>query len=167
VLHAYAPELLRTASTEPPRNFVAASDRLHTSGQPSAAQLGALSDKGYALVINLAPPTSFGSLPNEGMLVGRSGMSYVNIPVDFHAPRPEDFALFSKILNHAGTRRVLIHCQLNLRASMFTFLYRVVHEGVDPDIAYDGVTAVWTPDERWKEFARVVLRRHDIAFEPY
>ena len=76
VLYAYAPEFLRTASTEPPANFVAVSERIHTSGQPSAAQLGGLKDKGYGLVVNLAPPTTSGSISDEGMLVARTGISY-------------------------------------------------------------------------------------------
>ena len=166
-LYAYAPELMRTGSAEPPRNFVAISDRLPTSGQPSETQLNGLADKGYALVINLAPPETIGSVPDEGMRVGSRGIAYVNIPVDWHRPRYEDFALFSDVLRHAGTRRVLVHCQMNLRASVFTFLYRVVHEGADPDRAYDSVTAVWTPHEQWKAYARAVLAQHKIAFEPY
>jgi hypothetical protein len=68
-LYAYAPEFLRTGSAEPPTNFVAVSERIHTSGQPSAAQLGGLKDKGYGLVINLAPPTTLGSISDEGMFV--------------------------------------------------------------------------------------------------
>jgi protein tyrosine phosphatase (PTP) superfamily phosphohydrolase (DUF442 family) len=167
MLYAYAPELVRTASTEPPVNFVAVSQRIDTAGQPSEAQLAALKDKGYGLVINLAPPTTIGSVADEGMRVGSLGMSYVNIPVDWHHPRLEDFALFSHILGHAQPARVLVHCQINKRASVFTFLYRVVHERVDPDTAYQNVTAVWAPDEQWKDFARLVLKRHGIDFEVY
>jgi hypothetical protein len=70
VLYAYAPELLRTASSEPPHNFVPVSDRIDTSGQPSPAQLAGLKQKGYGLVINLAPPNTVGSIAEEGLLVG-------------------------------------------------------------------------------------------------
>ncbi len=48
-IYAYAPEFLRTGSAEPPGNFVAVSERIHTSGQPSAAQLGGLKDKATGL----------------------------------------------------------------------------------------------------------------------
>jgi len=51
---------------------------------------------GYGLVINLAPPTTTGSISDEGMLVRADGISYLNIPVDWHSPRYEDFELFSK-----------------------------------------------------------------------
>jgi protein tyrosine phosphatase (PTP) superfamily phosphohydrolase (DUF442 family) len=165
--YAYAPELLRTRSDQPPANFVTVSERIHTSGQPSEAQLGGLKAKGYGLVINLAPPETITSIPREGLLVGSTGISYVNIPVDWHTPRYEDFELFSNVLRQSGSRRVLVHCQVNKRASLFTFLYRVVHEGVAPDRAYENVTAVWAPDEQWKEFARMVLKRHAIEYDPY
>ena len=166
-LYAYAPELIKTDSAEPPVNFVAASQRIDTSGQPSADQLAGLKDKGYGVVINLAPPTSFGSLPDEGRRVSQTGIAYVNIPVDWRAPRYEDFELFSDILDHAGGRRALVHCQINKRASLFTFLYQVVRERENPDVAYERVTAIWTPDEHWKAFAGMVLARHKIDFEPY
>lgn len=167
VLYAHAPELLRTSSTEAPTNFVAVSERIDTSGQPSPLQLSGLRDKGYDLVVNLAPPTSAGSVAEEGMLVAQTGATYVNIPVDWHAPRYEDFVLFSDLLDRAGARRTLVHCQINKRASLFTFLYRVVREGASADAAYTNVTAIWAPDEQWTKFARDVLKRHGIDFEPY
>jgi protein tyrosine phosphatase (PTP) superfamily phosphohydrolase (DUF442 family) len=167
LVYAYAPELMRTSSTEAPANFVAVSDRIDTSGQPSEAQLSGLKKKGYGLVINLAPPAAVTSIATEGLLVGETGVSYVSIPVDWHAPQYEDFALFSDILTHAGSRRTLVHCQINKRASLFAFLYRVVYEGVAPDAAYEKVTAIGVPDEQWKEFARAVLKRHKIDYEFY
>jgi protein tyrosine phosphatase (PTP) superfamily phosphohydrolase (DUF442 family) len=167
VLYAYAPDLIRTESAQPPVNFVEVSDQLDTSGQPSEAQLGGLRGRGYSLVVNLAPPTTIGSIPHEGMLVAREGLSYVNIPVDWHSPRYEDFVLFSHLLLQAGPRHVLVHCQVNKRASLFTFLYRVIHEGVAPDVAYEKVSAVWIPDAQWKEFARATLKRHKIDFDLY
>jgi protein tyrosine phosphatase (PTP) superfamily phosphohydrolase (DUF442 family) len=166
-LYAYAPELLRTGNAEPPANFVAVSERIHTSGQPSAAQLGGLKDKGYGLVINLAPPATVGSISDEGMLVARTGISYLNIPVDWFSPRYEDFELFGNVLRQSGSMRVLVHCQVNKRASVFTFLFRVVHDGAVPDRAWENVNAVWVPDEHWKDFARMVLKRHKIDYDPF
>ena len=166
-LYAYVPEFLRAGSSEPPANFVVVSERIHTSGQPSAAQLGGLKGKGYDLVINLAPPTTLGSISDEGMLVARTGISYLNIPVDWHSPRYEDFELFSNILKQSASMHVLVHCQVNKRASLFTFLFRVIHDGAAPDRAWENVNAVWVPDEQWRDFARVVLRRHKIDYDPF
>ncbi len=166
-IYAHAPEFLQTGSDGQPVNFVAVSDRIHTAGQPAAAQLGALKDKGYGVVINLAPPTTPGSLPDEGLRVARAGISYLNIPVDWHSPRYEEFEMFSSMLRQSGTMRVLVHCQVNKRASVFTFLYRVVYDGVAPDRAWANVNAVWVPDAHWQDFVRMVLKRHRIDFDPF
>jgi protein tyrosine phosphatase (PTP) superfamily phosphohydrolase (DUF442 family) len=150
-----------------PINFVAVTERIHTSGQPSQAQLGELKSKGYAFIINLATPASSGSIAEEGMLIAKTGISYLNIPVDFKSPVYEDFELFSNILRQSGSRRVLVHCQVNKRASVFTFLYRVVHEGIAPDRAWESVTSIWAPDPQWTDFIRMVLKRHNIVYDPF
>ncbi|MBF8269754.1 MAG: Beta-lactamase hydrolase-family protein [Gammaproteobacteria bacterium] len=146
-------------------NFVAVSDRLHTAGQPDEAHLSSLASRGYGLVINIAPPASRGSIATEGKLVAETGIAYVNIPVDWQNPQYADFELFSGIMQQAGTRRVLVHCQMNMRASLFTFLYRVVHEQVDPKEAYRFVSKVWEPKDQWLAFARLVLNKNNIQFE--
>lgn len=147
-----------------PLNYVVAGDRLHTSGQPDSEQLLALPDRGFDLVINLATPTSPNSIPDEGTLVTRGGASYVNIPVDWQAPKYEDFEFFSGILNQSSHDQVLVHCMLNYRASLFTFLYRTVHQGVSPEEAYEAVSAVWEPEDQWLEFGQMVLARHGIDY---
>ena len=149
---------------EHPLNYVVASDRLHTSGQPDSEQLAALPDRGFDLVINLAPPTSPNSIPDEGGLVTQGGASYVNIPVDWRAPTYEEFEFFSGILNQSRHEQILVHCMLNYRASMFTFLYRTVHQGVAPEDAYEAVAAVWEPGDQWVEFGQMVLSRHGIDY---
>ena len=160
-------EVRRTDNADVPSNFVAVTERIHTAGQPSRAQLADLKAKGYALVINLATPASSGAIPEEGSLVAKAGISYLNIPVDFKTPGYEDFALFSTVLKQTGARRVLVHCQVNKRASVFTFLYRVVHEGINPDRAWENVTSIWAPDPQWNDFIRMVLKRHGVAYDPF
>ena len=146
-------------------NYVAATERLHTAGQPSAAALATLAEQGFELVVNLAPPTNAGAVPDEGKLVAEHGPTYVNIPVDWQQPMYEDFALFSAVMNGARDRKVLVHCQLNMRASAFAFLYRVVHEGVPPAEAMEALRAVWIPRDQWATFTADVLARHRIDFK--
>ncbi len=143
-------------------NHVVINDRLHTSGQPESSQLSGLADLGFEMVINLAPPTTQGAIATEGKLVAENGVAYVNIPVDWRNPTYADFALFSGVLNQSGDRQVLVHCQVNKRASMFTFLYQVVHERVPVDEAFEFVTRVWVPEDQWVTFGKRVLERHDI-----
>ncbi len=149
---------------ELPLNYVIASEWLHTSGQPDSEQLASLPDQGFDLVINLATPTSPNSIPDEGRLVTQGGASYVNIPVDWRAPTYEDFEFFSGILNQSSHDQVLVHCMLNYRASLFTFLYRTVHQGVAPEEAYEAVSVVWEPEDQWIEFGQMVLARHGIDY---
>ncbi len=146
-------------------NYVAATERLHTAGQPDAATLATLGEQGFTLVVNLAPPTNPGAVPDEGKLVAEDGPTYVNIPVSWQQPTYEDFALFSAVMNGARDRKVLVHCQLNMRASAFTFLYRVVHEAVPPAEALEALRAVWIPRDQWAVFTADVLARHEIDFE--
>lgn len=166
-LCAQAAETSRTENDAAPANFVAVTERIHTSGQPTPAQLGALKSKGYAFVINLATPASASAVPEEGSLIARTGISYLNIPVDFRNPTHDDFELFSNMLRQAGSRRVLVHCQVNKRASVFTFLYRVVHERVTPDVAWRNVVSIWEPEPQWTQLIRAVLKRHNIAYDPF
>jgi protein tyrosine phosphatase (PTP) superfamily phosphohydrolase (DUF442 family) len=165
VLYAYSPLLMHGSSVGSLVNFLEVSPRIHTSGQPSAAQLRGLHTAGYGLVVNLAPAGSHDAIAEEGSLLALSGISYVNIPTDWHQPRYEDFHFFSNVLAGAGSRRILVHCQLNMRASVFTFLYRVIYEKADPAWEYTHVTGIWEPNDEWKAFTRLVLSRHKIQFE--
>jgi uncharacterized protein (TIGR01244 family) len=146
-------------------NHVVVDELLHTAGQPSAEVLGTLAARGFDTVINLAPPTVPGAVGEEKALLEASGVRYVNIPVDFRAPTQQDFERFSQALREARAGQVLVHCQINARASTFTFLYRVVYEGASPTDAFERVQAVWTPIEPWARFAEDVLTRHGIAFD--
>ncbi|MGI9258284.1 MAG: protein tyrosine phosphatase family protein [Gammaproteobacteria bacterium] len=148
-------------------NHVIVHEKLHTAGQPDATQLSTLTDRGFGLVINLAPPSAQNAVHNEGQLVTEHGITYVNIPVVWQNPSYDDFALFSAVMEEAGERQVLVHCMVNARASMFTFLYQAVHVGVPVDEAYDVVEQVWTPEEaeQWVEFGNMVLERHEVAHD--
>lgn len=145
-------------------NFVKVSNRIDTSGQPPKELLEKFGDKNYDLVINLAPPLSKGSVLEEGGLIAQSGTKYVNIPVAWQNPTEQDFNFFSDVLNAKGQDNVLVHCQINMRASLFTFLYRVVHENTDPSLAHEKMTLVWTPTDQWLKFAQDILNKHNIDY---
>lgn len=158
------PAFIHTGTAEPPVNHIEIDEQLATSGQPSGDQLDSLAAAGFQVVINLAPPTSVGSVADEGYRLGRTGITYVSIPVDFRAPDVRDFEQFAGLLNANKDRKVLAHCQINKRASVFTFLYRVTELGVDPDEAIEQVYAIWAPDENWQLFISRVLERAGIDF---
>lgn len=169
-MHAYrlaAPLLLALAfgasAAGTPDNLVQWRKGLASSAQPSADWLRKARDNGYDMVVNLAPPQSQGSIREEGGLVGATGATYVNIPVDFKNPTPEDFRFFSEVLKANASRNVLVHCQVNLRGTSFTFLYRVIHENADAAEEWKKLTGIWTPDGVWRRFIEETLRANGKA----
>ena len=82
-------------------------------------------------------------------------------------PTEADFETFSALLQGLGSRKVLVHCQVNMRASSMVFLYRAVVLREPPATAYAAVTGVWAPDGPWRQLMEGQLRKHGIAFELY
>src|SRR5687767_1253377 len=117
------PDALAQRSTLAP-NVVEISPRLVTSGQPTAENLANLKTMGFEAVIYLAPPTVQDAVRDEPLIVTRQGLTYVNIPIRFDHPTEADFETFAGVLTGLGSRKVLVHCQINLRASSLVFLYR-------------------------------------------
>ena len=126
-------------------NLVAISPRLVTSGQPSAEALAGLAAQGFEAVVYLAPPTVADAVRDEPLLVARQGLVFVNIPIRFDNPTERDFETFSSVLRALGDRKVLVHCQVNLRASTMVFLHRAITLKEDPRAAYESVAQVWVP----------------------
>ena len=160
LLTALLPAAHAVAAQGRPDNFVEWRAGLHSSAQPSAKWLTQVGEKGYDVVINLAPPQSHGSLRDEGGIVGAAGVVYVNIPVDFGKPSAEDFRQFSEIVGANAGRNVFVHCQVNLRGSSFVFLYRVIHEKAPIGEAAIKLNAVWAPDRAWRKFIDQTLEAH-------
>jgi len=148
-------------------NVVPISARLVTSGQPGAAALSQLSALGFGAVIYLAPPTVPDAVPDEADIVRKQGLEFVNIPIAFGQPTEADVESFIAAMNRLGDRKVLVHCQVNMRASSMTFLYRVIVGREPPEQAYESVAKVWSPQGPWKRLLVAQLRKAGIAFEPY
>lgn len=148
-------------------NVVAISPGIVTSGQPTAEALARLSEQGFTAVIYLAPPTVEDAIPNEREIVLRQGLEFVNIPIPFGKPTQADFEQFVAAMNRLKGGKVLVHCQVNMRASTMTFLYRttVLHEA--PEQAYEAVARVWSPKGPWKQLIVTQLGKARIAFDPY
>src|SRR5436190_2808078 len=139
-------------------NFRALGDRVGTAGQPTEEQFKFIRDAGFAIVINLALPTSDNALPNEGSVVTELGMTYIHIPVDFKAPNAEEFEAFSGVLQAFKERPVFVHCAANMRVAAFMFLHRVLHEGVPKAEAERDLLAIWRPDAVWSRFIESQLQ---------
>ena len=148
-------------------NVVPISPRLVTSGQPNADALSRLAAQGFGAVIYLAPPTVPDAVRGEAEIVRKQGLEFVNIPIKFDNPTEADFQSFVAAMDRFRDRKVLVHCQVNMRASSLTFLYRVIVGGEKPELAYESVARVWSPEGPWKRLLVSQLRKAGIAFDPY
>jgi protein tyrosine phosphatase (PTP) superfamily phosphohydrolase (DUF442 family) len=146
-------------------NVVETGPRLVTSGQPDAAALKGLKAAGFDAVIYLVPPTAPDAVEGEAKIVASQGLIFVNVPMNFSAPAQADFAVVTSVLKALAGRKVLVHCQVNLRASSMVFLHRAITLREDPRAAFADVARVWSPDPVWKAYIEGLLRRNGIDFE--
>jgi protein tyrosine phosphatase (PTP) superfamily phosphohydrolase (DUF442 family) len=144
-------------------NYRQYSANFSSSGQPSAEQLRALSEAGFKRVIYLAFTDNKTAIESEDRVVKSLGMDYLHIPVDFERPTIEDFEDFAAVLNRDKSIRTLLHCQINLRASAFSFLYRVIYDGVPVSVAKSDLDAIWQPDRVWYQFVVEVMEAHGLS----
>ena len=158
-----------TAGAAP--NRVDITPQLTTSGQPNAEELARLRAQGYGAVIYLAPPSVPDAVADEARIVGRQGLVFINLPIAFDAPSEADLQVFSALMQALtqtlGPRKLLVHCQINLRASTLVFLHRVTVLREDPRLAWEDVRRVWTPEGPWRTLVAKTLSRHGITFDPF
>ena len=155
-----------TTLTAPP-NLVEINERITTSGQPSAEWLDTLKSTGFEAVIYLAPATVGDAVKEEHLIVSRQGLLFINIPIKFDNPTGLDFEHFAAVMDALAKRKVLVHCQINLRASSMIFLYRTIVRKENPNMAYESVTKVWVPSGAWKPYIQSQLKKYQINFEPF
>ena len=146
-------------------NYRQYSPNFSSSGQPDKDQLKAVADAGFERVIYIAFTDNTTAIESEDRIVKTLGMDYLHIPVDFDQPTLEDFEDFAAVLNRDGEVRTLLHCQINLRASAFSFLYRVIYDGVSITEAKSDLDAIWQPDKVWYRFIVEVLRQHGLSHD--
>lgn len=150
----------------PAPNRLDISPMLTTSGQPTRDFLGSLKSQGFEAVIYLAPPTVGDAIADEPKIVGRQGLVFINIPVDFSRPTAADFQAFTRVMQAMEGRKVLVHCQMNFRASSLVFLHRVITLREPPGPAWQAVQKAWVPDDTWKRYIVDTLRAHRVEFDP-
>ena len=144
-------------------NYRQYSELLSSSGQPTALQLEEIQEQGFERVIYLAFTDNDTAIEDEDRVVKQLGMDYVHIPVDWEDPAPADFKIFASIMGEKNTVKTLLHCQVNFRASTFSFLYRVAILGVPILDAKEDLDSVWAPNETWFRFIRTVLADYGLS----
>ena len=148
-------------------NIVTITPQLVTSGQPSPQALAALGQMGFQAVVYLAPSSAADAVKNEPELLATQGIEFIHIPIPFSAPEESHAIAVSAALQRLQGKKVLVHCQVNMRASSMVFLHRVLHGKEDPARAYESVAKVWSPSGAWHKLLRAQLNKHQVNFEPY
>ena len=141
-------------------NYREYSDSLASSGQPTRRQLQALKEAGFERIVFLAFSDHDDSIVDQDRVVKNLNMEYVHIPVDWEAPGKSDFYLFAGGMKQAPQKKTLVHCQVNFRASAFSFLYRVLYRNVPMDQAKDDMESVWVPNETWRKLIFAILEEN-------
>jgi uncharacterized protein (TIGR01244 family) len=127
-------------------------DRTTTSGQPTEAQLADIQALGVRAIVNLGLHSHEKALPDEAGSVGRLGMTYTHIPVDFQNPTDQDFEQFCSALERVRDVPVHVHCIANYRVSAFFYRYRRSVLGMDETEARADLEAIWHPEGVWADF---------------
>ena len=164
---AYAAANAANAADFSAPNMVVISPTITTSGQPTEQALKALSKHGFEAVIFLVPPGIESNVAGEDGIVKRQGMEFVHIPIKFGEPTAGHYAAFEAAMKRLSKQKVLVHCEINLRASSMVFLYRAIALKDDPNRAYESVAKVWSPRGPWKSFIQEMLTSNAIKFEPH
>jgi protein tyrosine phosphatase (PTP) superfamily phosphohydrolase (DUF442 family) len=146
-------------------NTLAISPRLVTAGQPTRESLAGLRAAGYDAVISLAPGNTADAVADESALLKGQGIEFVHIPIPWEKPESVHLDAMAAAMQRLHGKKVLVHCQMNMRASAMTFLYRVIHEKQDPAAAWADVRKIWMPNGTWKAYVDNELKRGGVTFK--
>lgn len=134
-------------------NYHKVPNLFETSGQPGKQQLKLLAERGYEVVINLAPSSLLeGAVINEAEILNSEQVKYIHIPVDFSNPTDEDFAEFVSNIQKHKSKKLWVHCAANMRVSAFVYKYRRDVLKLPHDEIIGDMEAIWTPIKIWKSF---------------
>lgn len=137
-------------------NFLSIKPWLATAGMPTREQIELLPVHKFRNVINLALDDSPGALENEEQIVESIGLRYFHIPVIWERPIKSDFDQFVSIMQSIENEKIFIHCVLNMRVSIFVYLYRVHFLHETHEVAYPDVLKIWEPDQIWQSFMKEI-----------
>ena len=143
-------------------NFRQYGDRFASAGQPTREQFQTIAEHGFERVVYIAFTNNPNALPDADQVVKQLGMEYMQVPVDFSNPLPDEFYVFADSMERSRNKKTLLHCQVNARATAFSFLYRVIYDNVSVADAKSDMNTVWQPNEVWRDFIFEVLAQNNI-----
>jgi len=146
-------------------NFRQYSDTFASAGQPTREQFQLLADQGFERIVYIAFTNNNNAPADADQLVKGLGMEYMHVPVAFDNPLPDDFYAFADSMRRNTGKKTLLHCQVNARATAFSFLYRVLYDDISIVDAKADMNTVWQPNAVWRDFIFEVLDQNDVSPE--
>ena len=144
-------------------NFRQYSESFASSGQPTREQFQIIADQGFERIVYIAFTNNPNALADADLLAKGLGMEYMQVPVAFDKPLPDEFYAFADSMQRNTGKKTLLHCQVNARASAFSFLYRVIYEGVPVAEAKADMNTVWQPNAVWRDFIFEVMAQNNLS----
>jgi protein tyrosine phosphatase (PTP) superfamily phosphohydrolase (DUF442 family) len=141
-------------------NYLEINPKLGTAGMPERPQFYTIAEHSFQVVINLALDESPGAIPDEADLVNTLGMKYIHIPVIWESPNILDLEWFFSAMQNFSESSIFVHCVLNMRVSVFVYLYRVKILNESPENAFRDVLKIWQPDPTWQSLIDSALSNH-------
>lgn len=158
---AAAALLARAGSTDIDK-FGWVSDRVATGGQPTLPQIASLAKEGFHAIVNLREPSEYDAAAEEAAAKGK-GLTYISIPVNKDAPRPEQADAFLAALKDTRIYPVFIHCATGNRVAAFWMIRRVIVDKWDLEDAEREAKIVGLKTPAMTEFALEYIRTHTPA----
>lgn len=163
LMNAVTPRLVSVApELEAIINFRQYNDWFASAGQPTSPQLNLLRTQGFERIVYIAFTDHKFSIADEDRQVKTLGMDYLQVPVDWDRPVPSEFYAVADYLQRGKGKKTLLHCQVNMRATAFSFLYRVIYEQVPIAQAKADMNSVWQPNQVWRDFIFQVLAEQGV-----
>ena len=134
------------------KNYKPLSEQFSSAGMPVAGDFQTLKNNGFQHIINLIP----GDFSEEKAQLASLQMTFDQIAVDWNNPTLENFAEFTGLMKQYQGDKVLVHCKLNYRASVFAYLYEVRELANDPHVAEKKMLSIWQPNDTWSAFIKRV-----------
>ncbi|MFL2840428.1 MAG: protein tyrosine phosphatase family protein [Pseudohongiellaceae bacterium] len=144
-------------------NFLQYSSNFASSGQPTREQFQTIADNGFERIVYIAFTNDQNALSDADQLIKSLGMEYMHVPVSFDSPLPDDFYAFADSIRRNTGKKTLLHCQVNARATAFSFLYRVIYQDVAVAEAKADMNIVWQPNTTWRDFIFEVLAQNGMS----
>ena len=76
-------------------NFRQYSDSFASAGQPTREQFQTLADQGFERIVYIAFTNNPNALADADIVAKELGMEYMQVPVDFSNPLPDEFYAFA------------------------------------------------------------------------